>query len=115
MKFVELGGKKPKDFSTSTNINHTGHIKFTDYKQAHSSLLINPKVAKQREKFKNVQDLEAKRDKISYKMNDKDKRYYEKKKKLELMHEEDRIRRLEERDIKIKHHFDKVNKLMLGN
>ena len=31
------------------------------------------------------------------------------------MHEEDRIRRLEERDIKIKHHFDKVNKLMLGN
>ena len=115
LKFVELGGKKPKDFSNSTNINHTGHIKFTDYKQAHSSLLINPKVAKQREKFKNVQDLEAKREKISYKMNEKDKIYYEKKKKLELMHEEDRIRRLEERDIKIKHHFDKVNKLMLGN
>ena len=51
LKFVELGGK-PKDFINSTNINHTGHIKFTDYKQAHSSLLINPKVAKQRENLR---------------------------------------------------------------
>ena len=33
-------------------------------------------------------------------MNEKDKLYYEKKKKLEQVHEEDRIRRLEERDIK---------------
>ena len=47
-------------------------------------------------------------------MSEKDKLYYEKKQKLKQMHEEDRIRRLEQRDIKIKQHFDKVNKLMLG-
>ena len=48
-------------------------------------------------------------------MSDKDKAYYEKKKKLEQIHEMDRLQRLQEKDVKIKQHFDKVNKLMLGN
>ena len=116
LKFQELGGKRPNDFSKTTNINSLGTIGFTDYKKAHSNnLLINPKIVKTRQNFKSVRDFKEKREKISYKMSDKDKAYYEKKKKLEQIHEMDRLQRLQERDIKIKQHFDKVNKLMLGN
>ena len=114
LKYIELGGKRPKDFSNQTNINHTGGISYTDYKKAHTELLINPNIVKKREKFKTVRDYEAKRSKVSHQMSEEDKLYYEKKKQLEEQYEYDRLKRLGERDIKAKKHFEKVNKLMLG-
>ena len=114
LKYVELGAKKKGDFTKSVNINYTGGVGYTDYKKAHTELLINPNIVKKRKKFKSVRDYKEKRKNISYQMSEKDKLYYKKKKELEEKHELDRLRRLDERDHKAKIHFEKVNKLMLG-
>ena len=114
LKYIELGGKRPKDFSNQTNINHTGGIGYTDYKKAHTELLINPNIVKKRDNYKSVRDYEAKREKVSYQMSEEDKKFYNKKKRLEEQYELDRIERLSQRDQKAAKHFKKVNKLMLG-
>ena len=115
VKYTELGGKRPDSYGQSYNINNHG-IGYTDFKEAHTkTVLINPKIIKKRKIYRDVQDIEDNRGKISYKLSEKDRKYQEKKKKMQELHEKQRIQRLRKRDITIEKHFDKINKLMLGN
>jgi len=111
--FQELGQGKIDDFGREINTNGIG---YTDYKRAHETdtTLINPDDVKYR-KYKNIEELEKERSKISYKMSDKDKRKEILKKQELEKREEDRLRRLEEQDYRTTQQFESINKLFLKN
>ena len=111
--FQELGQGKIDDFGREINTNGIG---YTDYKRAHETdtTLINPDDVKYR-KYKNIEELEKERSKITYKMSDKDKRKEILKKQELEKREEDRLRRLEEQDYRTTQQFESINKLFLKN
>ena len=116
LPYTELGGKKPGDFTKSTNLQNPNTLNYYDYKTAHTqSKLIDKKRFKKREEYKNIDEYERARSNQSFVMTEKDKEYQRKKQEMEDYKEYKRRKRLKEKDIQIAQHFHKVNKLMLGS
>lgn len=110
--FSELGNKTT-DFSTDTTIPSNLH--YADYMKAHTtSRLIDPRTIKEKKQYNNLEAFEADRDKITNKkLNTKELRHQKNIEEYNKKKEEERLSRIENRDNKIKEHFEKVNKLFL--
>ena len=117
IQYTELGGDKPANFnSTSEGIGERrGGLQYTDYMVAHTtSRLIDPATIKTRKEYKSVSEYEKSRDKVVKKPpTEEELRQYAKQKELEKQREEERLRRLKQRDQKISQHFDKVNTIFI--
>ena len=115
LKFTELGGDRPSDFTKSTNITATGGIGFYDYKTAHTqSKLVDTRNVKTRKQYKNVDDYERDRANQNFVETEEEIEYRRRQKYLEKKKERERRKRLRKHDHLAEKHFKKVNRLMLG-
>ena len=115
LRFTELGGNRPDDFTKSTNINSNGGLGFYDYKTAHTqSKLVDVRNVKNRKQYKNVDDYERDRSNQDFTETEDEIKYRKNKKYIEKKREKDRRTRLNKYDRSAERHFKKVNKLMLG-
>ena len=115
LKFTELGGDRPSDFTKSTNITATGGIGFYDYKTAHTqSKLVDTRNVKTRKQYKNVDDYERDRANQNFDETEEEIEYRRRQKYLEKKREKERRKRLNKSDRLAEKHFKKVNRLMLG-
>lgn len=111
--YTELGEENVADFSgentTKKNLN------YMDYKVAHTtSKIVDPDILKSMKQYKNVEDLEMARSKISYDMEEDVMKAYQKKLKIEKLKEKQRIEALKKQEEMINDHYARVNMLMLG-
>jgi len=111
VQFQELGQDKINDFS---NTSTSSGVVYTDYKKAHSSQLINPDKVKYRQ-YKNIDELEKEREKITYKMSEQDKRKYILRKQKEDSREQERLRRLADYDSNVEKQYSDINRLFIKN
>ena len=110
--YSELGIDRVDDFSHS-DPNSRG-IGYTDLKQAYSrNGLINTKAIQPRESYKNVEDYEKARAKVSYTMTPEDIRREEIKKRKEQEEEERRIQRVQNNDSNAFNKYNRIHQLML--
>lgn len=116
IQYTELGGDRPSDFS-STNEGVSDHrgLQYSDYLVAHStSRLIDPGTIKSRKEYRSVSEYEKTRDKIIKKPpTEEELRSAARQKELDKRKEEERLRKLKERDQKISEHHDRVNRLLI--
>ena len=111
--YTELGQESIDDFS-SENISKKS-LNFMDLKIAHTtSRIVDPRNVNQRKEYKTIDDVEKDRSQISYNMDDHDREYYEKMKKLDDLKEKKRVEVLQNKDAITAAQFDKLHKLMLG-
>ena len=104
-------GSKPDDFTNLSNPN----LQYMDYRIAHlSDRIVDPSIIKSRKDYKTVKELENDRSKVKYTMSDKQHRVYQEQKNKDDARESERLKQLQKLDQKVSQHFDKVNKLMLG-
>ena len=110
LNFSEIDNQNNGDYSSDPS----SQLLYTDYRKAHTKThLINTNSVK-RQQFKNVDDLETHRANINYQMSETDlldERLLKEQKEEE---ERKRIERIKSHDNKIEKHFNKVNKLMVG-
>ncbi len=110
--YSELGVDRVDDFSHS-DPNSKG-IGYTDLKQAYSKNgLINTKAIQPRESYKNIEEYERARAKISYNMTPEDIRREEMKKRREQEEEERRIQRVQNNDNNAFNKYNRIHQLML--
>ena len=110
--YSELGVDRVDDFSHS-DPNSRG-IGYTDLKQAYSrNGLINTKAIQPRESYKNIEDYERARAKISYTMTPEDIRRQEMKKRTEQEEEERRIQRVQNNDNNAFNKYNRIHQLMI--
>lgn len=115
LKFTELGGKRPDDFTKSTNINASGGLGFYDYKTAHTqSKLVDTRNVKTRKKYKSVDDYERDRKNQDFQETEEEIEYRKRQAYLKKKKERERRKRLGKHDRLAEKHFKKVNRLMLG-
>jgi curved DNA-binding protein CbpA len=112
LKFTEIGGKRPDDFSSSVE-NRT--LVYTDYMKAHSGMrLADPDAIKGRKDFRSIEDYEKYREKKTNRtMTEKERRYIEEKKKKQEQEEFDRQERIRKENLAIQHAHEKANRLLL--
>lgn len=111
LAFSEIDDHSKDDYSSGVNSG----ILYTDYKKAHTKThLIDPNSVN-RKQYKTVDDLEQDRDRISYQMSEKDLLEEKLQQDRLKQQEEERISRVQRKDQQITNHFDKVNRIMLGN
>lgn len=112
LQFTEIGGNKPNDYTSSMESS----IKYTDYMQAHTtSRLVDPRAIAERHEYKSVDQYEKAREKTTQRpltaQELRDKKEREEQAKLA---EENRLRRVKERDQIASDHYDRMNRLLLG-
>jgi len=111
--YTELGSDSIDDFS-SDNISRK-NLNFMDLKIAHTtSRIVDPKTVDPRKEYRNIQEFENDRSKVSYTLNDKDKLHYDKLKKIEELNEKKRLENLIKVDNLTAQQFEKIHKLLLG-
>lgn len=111
--YTELGEDSIDDFS-SDNISRK-NLNFMDLKIAHTtSRIVDPKSVNPRKEYKNVEDYENDRSKVSYTLNDEDRLHFEKLKKQEELNEKRRVENLIKTDNLTSQQFEKIHKLLLG-
>ena len=116
LKFTELGGGRPDDFTKSTNINTTGGLGFYDYKTAHTqSKLVDTRNVKARKKYKSVDDYERDRANQNFDETEEEIEYRKRQAYLKKKKERERRKRLSKHDRLAEKHFKKVNRLMLSS
>lgn len=95
LTFTEIGGGPVDDFSGSNESRNGLH--YTDYMKAYTTDRLCPREVKKLDR-KNVKQLEAEREKVSFSMNDEEKDRYEEYKRSSHEKEERRLQRLREMD-----------------
>jgi curved DNA-binding protein CbpA len=111
--FTELGIDKIEDFSGDNTSR--GDLHYMDLKIAHTtSRIVDPRTVGARPQYKNINDIENDRSKVSYTMSDKEVRYYELKRKKEEEREKQRQAILQNKDNEAAIQFERLHKLMLG-
>ena len=111
LSFSEIDDQSKDDYSSGVNSG----ILYTDYKKAHTKThLIDPNSVN-RKQYKTVDDLEQDRDRINFQMSEQDLLEEKLQQDRLKQQEEERIARVQNKDQKITNHFDKVNRIMLGN
>lgn len=116
MQYTELGGKSDDFSSTAEGTGAEGKgLQYTDYMKAYTtSRLVDPRAITQRKEYKNVEEYESARARvIGKKMTNEEKRFLEEKKRAEEAREEERVRRLKDRDTLITQHYETVNRLRI--
>jgi len=110
LKYTELGVDKIKDFTTNIN-----NLNACDYKIAHTTeKLIDHSMIKPRENFNDINDIQANRSNISYKMTDRDLQKEAMRKKRDKLKELKRLETQNKLDKLTAQNFENVNKLLLG-
>lgn len=111
--FTEIGKDSIDDFSGDNTSKK--NLNYMDLKIAHTtSRIVDPKTVIQRKEYKSIDDYEADRSQISYHMNDSDKEYYEKMKRMETLKEKQRLQYIAKQDQQTAEQFEKLHRLMLG-
>tara|TARA_B100000405_G_scaffold193719_1_gene135773 strand:- start:8673 stop:9572 length:900 start_codon:yes stop_codon:yes gene_type:complete len=113
LSYNELGVDRVDDYSSESN--KPSQLAYCDYMKAHTTnKLIDKNHMKKRQGFKNMDDIETKREGQSFALTEEDKRQIEEGIKREKQRERQRAISLKENDRKIEEHFNRVNKLMLS-
>ena len=110
--FTELGVDRIDDFTNADP--NSRNLGYTDLKQAYSkSGIINTRAVPQRESYKNVDEYEKARAKVSYTMTPEDIRREAIKKKREEEQEEIRVQRIQNKDNQAFKSYNRVHQMML--
>ena len=115
--YSEIGGKKPDDYSSSTEKNNKNNLIYTDYKLAYTNtrLINDEEISKSIKDFKNIEEYEKYRNsKIKKKLSEKEIKYFEDKKIKEEQEEYERLERIKNNDHKIKLNNEKASRLFLN-
>lgn len=112
LQYTEIGGSKPNDYTSSMESS----IKYTDYMKAHTtSRLVDPRSVAERTEYKSVEQYNKARTKISEKpLTAEELRYKKEKEEQEKLAEENRLRKVKERDQVASDHYERMNRLLLG-
>lgn len=111
LNFIELGADI-SDFSGKNDDRHK--LQFMDYQYAHTtSKLVDEHHVKERQQYKNLDDIKNKRSNENFDMTDLEKKYHEKMNKLKQKKEEKRIQNVAQYDNYLQKHFEDTNKLMI--
>ena len=113
LQYTELGGKRPDDYSSSIEKNHT--LAYSDYMRAHDGTrLVDPLLMKNTKEFKSVDEYESYREKKAKRtLSAKELKNEELKAIKEKKDEEDRLDRLKMYDKKIAMSYEKASQLFL--
>jgi len=113
LSFNELGVDRIDDYSSESN--KSSKLAYCDYMKAHTTnKLIDRNNVKRRQSFKNMDDIQKKREGQSFALTEEDKRQIEEGIKREKQKERQRAISLKEHDRRVEQHFNTVNKLMLS-
>lgn len=113
LSYNELGVDRVDDYSSDTT-KATG-LGYCDYMKAHTTnKLVDKRYIKEHQTYKNMNDIEQKRESQSFALSDEDRRSIESGLRKEKEREMKRQVNVQEYDKNIQKHFEKVNKLMLG-
>jgi hypothetical protein len=115
----------PESFDSSSSVscaqigsasNFSGN-KYTDIKQAfyEDNMLIDPNSVKSRKDYRNLQELENERSRLSYNADPETKRIYERYEQEKAVEEEDRMNYLRNRDDALRSHHNVVSRKFLVN
>lgn len=113
LNFTVLGGKT-EDFNSDTSREAPLH--YSDYYKAHTtSRLVDPRAVTKRKEYRTVGDYESDRAiAVEKPMDDEELKYRRKKELHAQKKEEERLRRIAERDAAAGEHYEKMNKLLLN-
>jgi hypothetical protein len=129
MKSKKSGRKQepliPESFDSSSSVscaqigsssNFSG-AKYTDIKQAfyEDNMLIDPNSVKSRKDYRNLQELENERSRLSYDADPETKRIYDQYEREKAAEEEDRMNYLRNRDEALRSHHNVVSRKFLVN
>lgn len=112
LQYTEIGGSKPNDYTSSIESS----IKYTDYMKAHTtSRLVDPRSVEERKEYRSVEQYEKARDKTTQRpMTMEELRQRKEREEREKLAEENRLRRVQERDQIATDHYERMNRLLLG-
>jgi curved DNA-binding protein CbpA len=112
VEFSELGVSKIEDFGDKLS---SKSLSFSDYRRAHTTtrLIDVEKAMKSRKQFQTIDQLEADREKISYDMDDRTRRLYERRQKDNERQEHARAEYQRVQDRLYAKQYEMMNKLML--
>jgi len=109
----DISNKEIDDFSGQNDDNKK--LQYTDYLKAHSTnKLIDHNLVKERKEYNSIDECEADRANISYKLSYKDKLKLEKEKKREQKEELQRLKMIKSREKLSNNQYTQLN-MMLGN
>ena len=109
LKYAELGVDKINDYSDSSQ-----NLECMDYRKAHStSRLIDPRLVKQRDDYRNLGAIESARSNISYQMSEEDILKEALEQKKQQLKEQKRIEKQKQMDKLAEQKFNLINQLML--
>jgi curved DNA-binding protein CbpA len=112
LNYTEIG-KPTEDFSTDTT--KKSNLQYTDYMKAHTtSRLVDPRSIKERKTYKTVEDYDKDRTRIANKKLTEEEIRYQKRMELKKeKEEEERIKRINNRDERINDYYERTSKLFL--
>ena len=107
-------GELGQDFQDGFGCSQDANLGYTDIKQAYyeDNLLINPDKVKIK-KYRNVDEYESERSKMSYKPNEQEKMRYIEIDKKNKERERMRIDALKTKDINLTQNYNKINKKLI--
>ena len=112
LQFEELGLDNINDFSSATHEN----MGFTDYKSAyHTNNILEYDDSTKRQDYKNVNDLENERSKISYNLSDEDSRKLDEIERYDKEQEEKRIQNMMAYDQMVERHHQQISSRFIKN
>jgi curved DNA-binding protein CbpA len=112
LQYTEIGATKPNDYTSSMESS----MKYTDYMKAYTtSRLVNPNAAADRKEYNSVEQYEKARNKNTERpLTIEEIRRKKEKEEQEKIAEENRLRRIRERDTIASEHYERMNRLLLG-
>jgi hypothetical protein len=113
--FTEIDNTTPiEDFSKPADA--PGALQYTDLKRAYTGGcdLIDPNMVDAREEYRNIEDLQKARSKISYNMSPQDRAIYEARQRAKQEQEEQRIQRLQHLERLQSEHYRNTHTNLIG-
>ena len=109
-----MGVDKVNDFSKISS-NDNNDLNYTDYRKAHSKSRLIDVTKHGRHEYKNINDLESERERITYDLHGEDALRLEKVTELREKEEYDRQMKQKDNDQAISNQFETVNRQYLGH
>lgn len=113
INYTELGIDKVGDFSKSMS-GDTNELNYTDYRKAHTKTRLIDVKKHGRKEYKNINDLESERERITYELKGEDALRLDRVNELKEKEEYDRRMKQQEYDKAIQNQFNTVNRQYLG-
>lgn len=112
--FSDLVTTRVDDYSGENTTNK--RLNYTDYKVAHTTnKLVMPARKGERKDYRNIAELEAERENISYVMSERELRAEARKKEKAAIAEQKRQHALRSRDQTVAKQYEMLSRLLLGN